>query len=102
MFSDSFKVEKLKLNELNVSRKAEIESKIFPFKHFHDSPKRVFSFFGLSVSLYFFFVFSSSLFANYFQPASEQIPKKPKVNSSSFFSCLTEANHFQPANERSL
>ena len=78
MFSDSFELEKLKLNELKVSRKAETKSKNFPFKHFHDSPKRVFSFFGLSVSLYFFFVFSSSLFANYFQPASEQIPKNPK------------------------
>ena len=85
MFSDSFKVEKVKLNELKVSRNAETESKNFPFKHFHDSPKRVFSFFGLSVSCFSFFVFSSSLFANLFQPANEQIPQKIEVNSSSFF-----------------
>jgi len=56
MFYDSFRFEKLKLNELKVSRNVEAESKIFPFKHFHDSPKRVFLFFGLSVSLFFLFV----------------------------------------------
>ena len=77
MFSDSFRFEKLKLNELKVSRNVETESKNFPFKHFHDSPKRVFSFFGLSVSLFCFF-FSSSLHANHFQPANEQILIKQK------------------------
>ena len=81
MFSDSFKVEKVKLNELKVSRNAETESKNFPFKHFHDSPKRVFSFFGLSVSLFFFlffFLFSSSLYVNRFLLANEQIQIKQK------------------------
>jgi hypothetical protein len=75
MFSDSFKVEKLRLNELNVSRKAEIESKIFPFKHFHDSPKRVF-YFRVVREFVFLFVFSSGLLANHFQPANERSQQK--------------------------
>ena len=57
--------------------KSENEVDFFSFKHFHDSPKRVFSFFGLSVSLFCFF-FSSSLHANHFQPANEQILIKQK------------------------
>ena len=80
MFSDSFKVEKLKLNELNVSRKAEIESKIFPFKHFHDSPKRVFNF-RVVREFVFLFVFSSSLFVNHFQSAKEQSLQKMNLVS---------------------
>ena len=80
MFSDSFKVEKLKLNELNVSRKAEIESKIFPFKHFHDSPKRVF-YFRVVREFVFLFVFSSSLFVNHFQSAKEQSLQKMNLVS---------------------
>ena len=76
MFSDSFRFEKLKLNELKVSRNAETESKNFPFKHFHDSPKRVFYF--RVVREFVFSFFSSSLLVNYFLPANEQILKKPK------------------------
>ena len=62
MFYDSFRFEKLKLNKLKVSRNIEAESKIFPFKHFHDSPKRVFYFRVVRESVFSFFL--SSLLAN--------------------------------------
>ena len=76
MFSDSFKVEKLKLNELKVSRKAGTESKTFPFKHFHDNPKLVFSFFGLSVSLFFFLSFRQVCSLSTFSPLMSEVSKK--------------------------
>ena len=40
MFSDSFRFEKLKLNELKVSRNVETESKNFPFKHFQPAKEQ--------------------------------------------------------------
>jgi hypothetical protein len=78
MFFVSFEVEKLKIKELKVSRKAETESKNFSFKHFHDSPKRFFYFRVVSEFVFHFCLFVK--FArNHFQPAKERSQQKANL-----------------------
>ena len=100
MFSDSFEVEKLKLNELKVSLKTETKSFFFRLSTFTTARNGFSLFSGCQWVCISFFCLFVKFVRQPLSASKRTNSEKPKVNSSSFFSCLTDENRFQPANQQ--